>query len=410
MLRLDRLILSQDDFRLAADLTIDAGTMVAILGPSGAGKSTLLAAIAGFVTPASGRILWQGRDITQAPPGARPVSILFQDQNLFPHLTVAENVGLGIRPDLRLSAPDRARVSAALDRTGLSGHDDRLPASLSGGQQSRVALARVLLRARPVMLLDEPFAALGPALKATMLDLVAEIATENVSVKAGHFYTLVGYEVVTAPDNFFYSHAMTMYNSEPFTHTGFVSTVSLTDNVEVYGGWTAGWDTGFEKTNGGSNFLGGFSLTLTENASFIYITTIGNFGDRSGGANGYGHSCVLDISLTEKLNYVFQSDMLRIRDTGEFNIGINQYLLYALSDDFGIGARMEWWQADDVTGFDYGGQTAAPVDTMSYYEFTVGVNAQLTERSRIRPEFRLDWAPALDYSQGIFGIDWITVY
>lgn len=181
MLRLDRLILSQDDFRLAADLTIDAGTMVAILGPSGAGKSTLLAAIAGFVTPASGRVLWQGRDITQAPPGARPVSILFQDQNLFPHLTVAENVGLGIRPDLRLSAPDRARVSAALDRTGLSGHDDRLPASLSGGQQSRVALARVLLRARPVMLLDEPFAALGPALKATMLDLVAEIATENAA-------------------------------------------------------------------------------------------------------------------------------------------------------------------------------------------------------------------------------------
>jgi len=166
----------QTDFRLEADFTIAAGERVAIIGPSGSGKSTLLAAIAGFVAPVSGRILWKGQDITSLPPAARPVSILFQDQNLFPHLTVAQNVGLGLDPALRLTAADRARVEEALARTGLAGLGARPPGTLSGGQQGRVALARALLRARPLLLLDEPFAALGPALKAEMLDLVAEIA------------------------------------------------------------------------------------------------------------------------------------------------------------------------------------------------------------------------------------------
>jgi len=179
MLELDRLVITQDDFRLTADFAVDRGARVAVVGPSCAGKSTLLSVISGFFPPESGRILWEGQDITAAPPGARPLSILFQDQNLFPHLTVAQNVGLGLRPDLRLTAEDRALVADALARTGLQGLGERRPGTLSGGQQSRVALARVLLRARPLMLLDEPFAALGPALKAEMLDLVAEIAGET---------------------------------------------------------------------------------------------------------------------------------------------------------------------------------------------------------------------------------------
>lgn len=240
--------------------------------------------------------------------------------------------------------------------------------------------------------------------------LYAEFAVEDISVKAGHFYTPVGYEVVTAPDNFFYSHAYTMYNTEPFTHTGVLSTIKMTENVETYAGWTAGWDTGFETFNDGSNFLGGMKLTLTETSSFTYITTIGNFGRRSGGNSGYGHSCVFNSQLTEKLVYVFQTDMLRVQATDEYNFGINQYLIYNINDTFGIGNRIEWWQANEVTGFTYGGQTAAPVDTTSYYEYTIGLNTRLTERSTIRPEFRLNWSPALDYSQGIFGIDWISVF
>lgn len=178
-LTLDHLSLLQGAFRLDANWSVAAGARVAVIGPSGAGKSTLLHGIAGFLPPTAGRILWQGQDLGQLEPGARPVSILFQDQNLFPHLTVAQNLGLGINPRLRLSAADRARIEDALDRTGLAGLGHRKPAQLSGGQQSRAALARALLRARPILLLDEPFAALGPALKAEMLDLVADVVTET---------------------------------------------------------------------------------------------------------------------------------------------------------------------------------------------------------------------------------------
>lgn len=178
-LTLEKVLIRQGDFSLRADLSISAGARVAVIGPSGSGKSTLLNAIAGFLPVDQGVIRWRGADLAQLPPGARPISILFQDQNLFPHLTVAQNVGMGLRPDLRLSPDQRAAVDAALDRVGLPGMGTRRPAQLSGGQQSRVALARVLLRARDLILLDEPFAALGPALKDEMLALVASIADET---------------------------------------------------------------------------------------------------------------------------------------------------------------------------------------------------------------------------------------
>ena len=174
MLICDKLVLRQGDFTLTADVTFPAGKVTALIGPSGAGKSTLLAAITGFLTPASGRVLWQGDDLTGLAPGARPVSAIFQDNNLFPHLTVTQNVGLGLRPALRLSDDERGQVDRALEAVGLTGLGDRKPGALSGGQQSRAALARVLLAQRPVVLLDEPFAALGPGLKDDMLDLVRE--------------------------------------------------------------------------------------------------------------------------------------------------------------------------------------------------------------------------------------------
>ena len=179
MLRLENARIDNGGFFLDADLTVEPGQRVAVIGPSGAGKSTLLGAIAGFYPLTRGRILWGDSDITYAAPGKRPVAMLFQDGNLFPHLTVAQNAGLGIRSDLRLDAKQKARVDEALARVGLHDLGDRKPAELSGGQQSRAALARALLRARPLMLFDEPFAALGPALRAEMLDLVMEIAAET---------------------------------------------------------------------------------------------------------------------------------------------------------------------------------------------------------------------------------------
>lgn len=167
------------DFRLSADLAIEKGARVAVMGPSGAGKSTLLSMVSGFLPLAAGRVLWNGLDLKPLAPGERPVSILFQDQNLFPHLTVAQNVGLGLRPDMRLDKAQKAQVEQALDQVGLAGLGPRRPAALSGGQQSRVALARVLLRARPVLLLDEAFAALGPAMKSEMIGLLGRIAGET---------------------------------------------------------------------------------------------------------------------------------------------------------------------------------------------------------------------------------------
>jgi len=176
MLRLDRLVLRRGDFRLTADWGAEPGQRIALIGPSGAGKSTLLEAVAGFLPPAEGAVRWQGCDLAPVLPGARPVTILFQEQNLFPHLTIAQNLGLGLHPNLRLSADEQARIAEALARTGLDGLGQRRPGELSGGQASRAALARALLRARPILLLDEPFAALGPALRAEMLALVREVA------------------------------------------------------------------------------------------------------------------------------------------------------------------------------------------------------------------------------------------
>jgi thiamine transport system ATP-binding protein len=179
MLEFEDVEIIQDDWRMTADVAVEAETATALMGPSGSGKSTMLAAIAGFVTPVRGRVLWEGRDLTPLAPADRPVTLLFQEHNLFAHLTAARNVGLGLRPDLRLDRAGWDRVEAALAAVGLEGLGGRRPAQLSGGQRQRVALARALLRARPLLLLDEPFAALGPAMRAEMLDLVETIRAEQ---------------------------------------------------------------------------------------------------------------------------------------------------------------------------------------------------------------------------------------
>lgn len=167
--------------RLAFDCTIPAGAAVAVAGPSGAGKSTLFNVIAGFEKPAGGSVTLFGEDMAGRDPAERPVSIVFQDNNLFAHLSAADNIGLGIDPGLRLDAAGRQSVSAALARVGLAGYEQRLPGSLSGGERQRVALARALVRRRPILLLDEPFAALDPAMRADMADLLNGLRDETNS-------------------------------------------------------------------------------------------------------------------------------------------------------------------------------------------------------------------------------------
>jgi thiamine transport system ATP-binding protein len=167
------------DMTMRFDTVFAPASITAVIGPSGSGKSTLLNLIAGFEAPQSGRVLIGDIDVIELPPSARPVSMIFQENNLFAHLDVAANVGLGISPALRLTAADKDRIATSLSRTGLAGKERRLPRELSGGERQRVALARALVRNRPVLLLDEPFASLGPALRQEMLDLLVSVQAER---------------------------------------------------------------------------------------------------------------------------------------------------------------------------------------------------------------------------------------
>ena len=210
--------------------------------------------------------------------------------------------------------------------------------------------------------------------------LYAELAYKDFSVIGGHFYTLLGYEVVTAPDNFFFSHAYTMYNSEAFTHTGVLGSYSGIEGLDIYAGWTAGWDTGFDQFDGGSSFLGGFSYSPIDEVSATYITTAGNLGWIG---KGYTHSIVIDTTPLEDigLNYVLQSDYVSVTDYS--TIGINQYLMYFPWEEVGVGGRFEWWKAQ------YAGVGGA-----SYYQATIGTHLKPLPNIIIRPELRWQWSPA----------------
>jgi putative spermidine/putrescine transport system ATP-binding protein len=152
----------------ALDLDVARGELLTLLGPSGSGKTTTLMLLAGFELPDEGRILLEGRDIARLPPHRRGIGVVFQSYALFPHMSVAENVGFPLEAR-RVPKPERAaRVARALDMVRLSGFGDRRPAQLSGGQQQRVALARAMVFEPPIVLLDEPLGALDKALREEM--------------------------------------------------------------------------------------------------------------------------------------------------------------------------------------------------------------------------------------------------
>ena len=154
-------------------LDIERGAFFALLGPSGCGKTTLLRMLAGFEEPDRGRILIDGVDVAGVPPYARPTNMMFQSYALFPHMTVAENVGFGLRQERLPRAEIEARVAAMLDLVQLRGLSGRKPQQLSGGERQRVALARALAKEPKLLLLDEPLAALDRKLREeTRLELV----------------------------------------------------------------------------------------------------------------------------------------------------------------------------------------------------------------------------------------------
>lgn len=178
MIDLD-LIFNYENSPMHFALKVEQGERLAIIGESGAGKSTLLNLIAGFETPASGQILLNDCDHTQTQPAERPVSMLFQDNNLFPHLTVAQNIGLALAPSLSLNATQQQQVREIAEKMGIEPLLSRRADQLSGGQKQRVALARTLLRDKPILLLDEPFSALDPIRRHELQQFILDICIER---------------------------------------------------------------------------------------------------------------------------------------------------------------------------------------------------------------------------------------
>ena len=163
------------------DLQIPLGQVVAIMGASGSGKSTLLNLLSGFIQPQndSAQILLGDERVDLLDPSQRPVTSLFQEHNLFAHMSAFNNLALGIRTSLKLTVSEVAQVEAALEQVGLAGLGSRLPKQLSGGQRQRVALGRALVRRKPLLLLDEPFSALDPALRQEMAALVKSLSRQH---------------------------------------------------------------------------------------------------------------------------------------------------------------------------------------------------------------------------------------
>ena len=168
--------LKESYLTISTNISLEPEKIYAVVGPSGAGKSTFLNLISGFASISSGSIIWNEQEISHLPPAKRSVSILFQDNNLFPHLSVWRNLALAVTHWPKISRDNEEKLKAVMSEVGILGLENRKPSQLSGGQQSRVALARVLLQKNKILLLDEPFSALGPSLKDQMLELIKKIS------------------------------------------------------------------------------------------------------------------------------------------------------------------------------------------------------------------------------------------
>ena len=178
MIRFEDVIIKIVDFQLAVNMTLPKG-FTSVIGQSGAGKSTLLSSLSGLRALTSGKIFIDETRIDLLPSNKRPCSIIFQEFNLFPHLSIVQNLNLVCGNKFFVSESSREKIKKVLEKVGIVELIDRLPSEMSGGQQSRAALARVLLQRNPILLLDEPFFALGPNQKSELIDLVDSLSKEQ---------------------------------------------------------------------------------------------------------------------------------------------------------------------------------------------------------------------------------------
>ena len=167
------------NFSVTCDFVLQKGHHLALFGPSGTGKSTVLLGLSGFLPLTEGELLYENKTLSSLEPKDRPIDIIFQENNLFPHISVAQNVVLGLGPSARMTTQNKDVVYKILKKVNLFEEKDRLPENISGGQRSRVAIARSLLRKKPILLLDEPFSALDFVLKGEILKLLISIAKKD---------------------------------------------------------------------------------------------------------------------------------------------------------------------------------------------------------------------------------------
>ncbi len=232
----------------------------------------------------------------------------------------------------------------------------------------------------------------------------AEIGYNNLRAKLGHFYTIIGYEVVTAPNNFFYSHSYTMQYGEPFTHTGGLLSWDYSDQLVLHGGLVNGWDK-FDALTDQTHFLGGATYAPCHDRyslAFAFIT-----GQEDGTVlplqgNRTMYSVVFSLNVTDSIQYVLQHDSgwqdggAQAADSEWY--GINQYLFYAINDCWKAGARFEWFRDDDGTRL-----AAAPIRdggallpfgdlAGNYYNIALGLNWRPNANVIVRPEIRWDWS------------------
>jgi hypothetical protein len=215
----------------------------------------------------------------------------------------------------------------------------------------------------------------------------ATIAYKDLFVNIGRFYTIIGYESVMAPANFFYSHALTFQYNEPFTHTGALAQYNWNQYLTLFAGATTGWDAGYRNQNDGGTFLGGIRFDVTDRLNLFYATSIGDPGDTNlGESDVYMHSLVANAQITQNINYILQWDYQDRETFGTEktnSYAINQYLLTRINDRWAAGTRFEYFRDDDGARIGNG-----PGD---YFDLTLGLNYRRSENFVIRPEIRYDW-------------------
>jgi hypothetical protein len=218
---------------------------------------------------------------------------------------------------------------------------------------------------------------------------------DGLTLKAGHFYTLIGYEVVTAPDNFFYSHAYSMQYAEPFTHWGALASYAINEKLSLTAGAVRGFDN-LSDTDGNISFLGSISYDLSEDTDICFALITGNEGHST---NQTVYSIVLNHTLNEALTYTIQHDFGVTESSGTASsaqwYSINNYFVLQVLDDLSLGLRAEWFRDDDGARVS-GPRSGAGGVPANYYQFSLGANYSLTSYMIVRPELRYDVQDTLE--------------